>query len=102
VFLIEERELENHGLDRQGKLEQLRHKHKHEPELKQFKLHWQTEDRLRKHQKPSARLPQMWWMEKFLARTKKFTDAEKLKLETDELSRREMAMGQAVKPRLPQ
>jgi hypothetical protein len=34
--------------------------------------------------------------EKFLARTEKFTDTEVLKLETDEFSRREMAMAHAA------
>jgi hypothetical protein len=89
-----DRELEEHDQDTQDKIEQLRRKH--DLELKKFELHWQTEDTLRKYRKPSSRLLQMWRMEKYLARTEKFTDAEILKLETEELARRERALGQAA------
>lgn len=69
---------------------------KHQIEKNQFDLHWHKVDTLRRYRKPSSRLLTMWRMEKYLARTGKFSDAEILKAEAEELSRRELEMAQAV------
>jgi hypothetical protein len=69
---------------------------KHQIEQNEFDLHWHKEDTLRRYRKPSSRLLTMWRMEKYLARTSKFSDAEVLKAEAEELSRRELSMAQAI------
>lgn len=56
---------------------------------------WNAEKTLRKYRKPSARLLQLWRMEKFLAKTGSFDEANIVRLEASELAKREIALAQA-------
>jgi hypothetical protein len=76
------------------KLEELRCRH--EIELKEFDLHWEKDDTLRKYRKPSSKLLGMLRQEKVLARLKRFDAAEVLQVESGELTRRELRLAQAM------
>jgi hypothetical protein len=67
----------------------------HESQLKAFEDHWHEEDTLRPYRKASTRLLQLWRIEKFMAKQTEFTHAEIVKVETNELSNREMQCSQA-------
>jgi hypothetical protein len=88
------REVEDFDAETEEKLEQLRKKH--ELEANEFELHWQEEETLRRYHKPSSRLIQMWRMEKFLARFEEYDNAEVIRAESRELTKREFGMGQAI------
>jgi hypothetical protein len=91
---IWQRELDEFDRDTEDKLAQLASRH--ETETKEFELRWQEEETLRKYRKPSSRLLQLSRREKFLARLNHFDEAEVAKLEAGELTRRELAMSQAM------
>jgi hypothetical protein len=81
------REVEEFDAETEEKLEQLHKKH-------EFELHWQEEETLRQYHKPSSRLLQMWRMEKVLARSEEHDNAEVVRAESRELTKRETRMGQ--------
>jgi hypothetical protein len=87
-------QIEDFGVETEMKVEQLRKKH--EVERNAFELHWQYGDTLRKYRKASSRLLGMWRMEKFLARTEDYDNAQVMQYETSELTRRELEMQQAM------
>jgi hypothetical protein len=87
-------EVEEFDAETEERLEQLRKKH--ELEANEFELRWQEEETLRRYHKPSSRLLQMWRMEKFLARSEEYDNAEVIRAESRELTKRELGMGQAM------